>query len=238
MVEGRGAYADALAQRIRAVLPDGWRGAFVVEAGCEDDDCLRWWMSSADGRQRVEQWPAIEVPVLVPEAGERHVDPRIVPTHVETMRARLFPDSKVLGSKYDRYEDRVSNEDVTLAAGYLRDGVPMRAEIHVWLHLSDPGPQAMGENMRTGILRTRVRSAPAGVFDGQRLRDDVEYAIRLEREGWDAQLDACVASARMIAHMAYVGSDEDSHAAVQACEREWEARRLVRSGTARVGGGM
>lgn len=236
MVEGRGAYADALVERVRAELPEGWRGVFKVPGGCNDDACLHWWMTSADDLQRVEALPAAQVPVLVPEAGELHVDPGIVREHAETIRKRLFPEGRVTGSEYYRYEDRVSNGNITLTIAYVRGDVPMRAEINVWMRLSDPPASRADGDRRTGTLHANVRSAPVDAFDEERLFD-VAYKVRLEREGWDAELDECLGRAYMIATMMYVGSDEDSRDAQNGCYRAWEIRRLWRAQAAGATGG-
>lgn len=230
MVEGRGAFADGLLERVRADLASGWHGAYVVPEGCAEQDCLHWWAASADGTQRIEQLPEVQVAVVVPEAGELHVDPGIVLAHARQVGERLFPGAVELEARYYSYAGRTSNRNVTLVLNAMRDGSPVHVEIPVGMWMAWPEAPVEGEDRRIASLHASVRSMPLAAFEDGRMPEwsGVRH-LWLEREGWDAQLDECVGKAMMIRYMAYIGADEDADKAQDACHAEWETRKLLRA---------
>lgn len=228
MVQGQGRHADSLLDRVRADLPAGWQGRFVVEDGCADDDCLHWWMASADGTQLVGELPKATIEVVVPEAGTYHMDPAIVKRYAESLRKRLYPTSRVVDATYYAFESRTSTDDITLVLDDVRDGRPYRVEIHTWMRVSDAEQSSVEEDRRTATLRTTLYSAPADAFDHEYLRREVAFVVHLEREGWDFELGACLKKAWWIHYAQYIGADEDARKAEDACHREWEVRKRLR----------
>ncbi len=230
VVEGQGAFSDGLLERIRADLHAGWHGVYVVPEGCAEDDCLRWWAVSVDGLQRIEQLPAMQVSVVVPESGEQDVDPGIVLAHARQVGERHFPGATEIDVRYYSYEERTSNKDVTLTLHSPGDGKPVHAEVQAWMSVAPREAHATGEDRRTATVRTYVRSLPLDTLDEARLHEwATDRRVWLRVEGWDAQLDECIGWAMMINLMQYIGADEDAREAEAACRREWEIRKAWRA---------
>lgn len=230
MIEGQGTFADGLVERARADLAAGWHGAYVVPEGCAEEDCLRWWAASADGTQRIERLPVMQVPVVVPEAGELHVDPGIVLAHARQVGERMFPGAVELEARYYHYAGRTSNRDITLVLHAMRDDSSLHVEVSLWMRMASPEVAADGEDRRIASLYTSLRTMPLAAFDDGRMNDLAGGRhLWLEREGWDAQLDECVGKAMMIRYMAYIGADEDADKAQEACHAEWETRKILRA---------
>lgn len=216
VVVGEGPYAEHLLQQARARLPDGWRGKVRVPPDCSSTECIHWSAASADGLQRIEQWPVLVSRLRGPPGIEdRHIGLDLLRVRAGDIAREHYPDATAMhGAHLELGDGSPSPRSYTLSLRREAPGEATRIEIALELAVFDA--PVFDEQMRAGPhpdmdhpawTTVRVRSAPWEVFDAYALQQ-VESALVVLPDGWDDGRASCESERMMICHQQMIGAQE------------------------------